>query len=176
SVDLDGDGFETPDDCADDDAAVHPGADEHCDGIDNDCDGDTDGADALEASTWYADADADGFGNPDLVRVACQPPSEYFLDNADDCDDEREDVFPGAQEYCDGIDDDCDGATDEEDALDQHLVYADADGDGAGDPNVTSMQCGVPAGYAAKPDDCDDANASMSPYLVEVCNDGLDND
>src|SRR6185436_13228059 len=66
SVDLDGDGFETPDDCADDD-------------------------DAYEASTWYADADADGFGNPDLLRVTCEPPSEYFLDNALDCDDERED-------------------------------------------------------------------------------------
>jgi hypothetical protein len=174
--DLDGDGFEMPDDCADDDAAIHPAADEHCDGVDNNCDGELDGADAIEATAWYADADADGFGNPHLVRIACEAPNEFFLDNADDCDDEREDVFPGAQEYCDGIDDDCDGATDEEDALDQQLVYVDADGDGAGDPDATSMQCGVPDGFAAEPNDCDDGNAAMNPYLPEICNDGLDND
>ena len=36
--DADGDGH-TADDCAEGDASVHPDADELCDGVDNDCDG-----------------------------------------------------------------------------------------------------------------------------------------
>jgi hypothetical protein len=125
---------------------------------------------------WYADADADGFGNPALVETGCEPPNQFFVTNAADCDDSRDDVFPGAQEYCDGVDDDCDGATDEDDALDKALVYVDADGDGAGDPNATSLQCGVPAGYAAEPNDCDDTNAAVGPLVAEICNDGIDDD
>ena len=38
-------------DCNDDDATVHPGAIESCDGKDNDCDGDTDEGDACTVST-----------------------------------------------------------------------------------------------------------------------------
>ena len=38
--DSDGDGFDVPDDCDDNNAAVHPGADEvPYDGVDQDCDG-----------------------------------------------------------------------------------------------------------------------------------------
>ncbi len=125
---------------------------------------------------WYADVDGDGYGDPGSVRTACEAPDAYFVTNADDCDDAHDAAFPGGREYCDELDNDCDGVTDEEEALDQRLVYVDADGDGAGDPKRTSMECGVPDGFAAGPDDCDDSNASMSPNLAEICNDGLDND
>ncbi|MFN7144849.1 MAG: putative metal-binding motif-containing protein, partial [Myxococcota bacterium] len=40
--DADGDGVSAPYDCDDDDAAVHPGAAEACDGWDQDCDGEVD--------------------------------------------------------------------------------------------------------------------------------------
>ncbi len=44
--DADGDGFDSGEDCDDDNAHVYPGADEHCsDGVDNDCDGLVDGDD-----------------------------------------------------------------------------------------------------------------------------------
>ncbi len=44
--DADGDGYTSDEDCDDNDVHVYPGADEHCsDGLDNDCDGQTDGDD-----------------------------------------------------------------------------------------------------------------------------------
>ena len=51
-------------DCDGADAAIHPGADEVCDEVDNDCDDEIDN-DAIDATTWYFDVDADGFGGED---------------------------------------------------------------------------------------------------------------
>ena len=47
-------------DCDDTTDAISPDADEICDSQDNDCDGDTDEADAIDQNTWFADADGDG--------------------------------------------------------------------------------------------------------------------
>ncbi len=47
-------------DCDDYNATTHLGAYELCDGIDNDCDGVID-EHAINASTWYLDADGDGY-------------------------------------------------------------------------------------------------------------------
>jgi len=37
-------------------------------------------------STWFRDADGDGFGSPDDTLDVCEAPSGY-VDNGDDCDD-----------------------------------------------------------------------------------------
>ena len=98
-------------DCDDTDDAVHPGADEICNGVDDDCDGDTD-EDALDALTWYADSDTDGFGDPTTSDTGCLAPSG-FVEDATDCDDTSAAVNPDALEVCNGLDDDCDSTLDE---------------------------------------------------------------
>ena len=98
-----------PGDCDESDESVHPGAGEPCDGIDNDCDGETDELD--EPITYHLDGDGDGWGRPDVLEVAqCEPPDGYVTDGTD-CDDEDPAVHPGAEEVpCDEIDQDCDGS------------------------------------------------------------------
>ncbi len=58
---------------------------------------------------WYADADADGFGNPDDVVQDCNQPVGYTSDNTD-CNDDDAATYPGAAEICDNNrDENCDG-------------------------------------------------------------------
>jgi hypothetical protein len=111
-VDADGDGFSVDEDCDDQDASINPRALEVCDGIDNDCDGQTDPTGTADAPTWYLDADADGFGSGLGRLVACQAPDSNWVDNDLDCDDDDAQVHPDAEEVCDGVDSDCDGAED----------------------------------------------------------------
>lgn len=111
--DSDGDGFDTVcgGDCDDENPAVNPDAEEYCDGIDNNC---IDGADepaALDAVTYYADADLDGFGDSSTAQTSCEQPSGTVTDSSD-CNDASDAAYPGAIEIFDGIDNDCSGATD----------------------------------------------------------------
>jgi len=48
--------------------------------------------------------------------------------------------------------------------------FLDADGDGAGDPADTQMECTQPIGYVATGDDCDDTDPAIHPGATEVCN------
>ena len=175
SVDVDGDGTSFCDgDCDDADPDVGRGAEEYCNGIDDDCDGDVDEDDAIDVEDWWPDLDGDGYGNPNIVEQACDPPQD-FVGNDDDCDDGDEDQFPGADEYCNNEDDDCDGTVDEDDAVDALTWYADDDGDGFGDPDSTLDACSQPTGYVFNDADCDDTDDQIKPTASEVC-DGEDND
>lgn len=59
-------------------------------------------------TTWYADADGDGFGAPTDTASACEAPQSYVT-NSSDCDDALSNVYPGAVEVCnDGRPNDCD--------------------------------------------------------------------
>ncbi len=173
-VDADGDGFIDTEDCDDDNADINPDADEVCNGVDDDCDDATDEDDAVDASTWYADVDGDGYGDADATAVACVAPSGY-IEDASDCDDGDDAVNPDADELCNGVDDDCDGDTDEDDALDASTWYADTDSDGYGDAAATAVACEVPSGYLDDDTDCDDTDAAVNPVADELCNE-IDDD
>ncbi|MFH1465245.1 MAG: putative metal-binding motif-containing protein [Pseudomonadota bacterium] len=160
-------------DCDDGDPGVNPVAAERCNGGDDDCDGVIDEPSAVDAATWYADTDADGYGDPAISTPACTVPSGYVA-AATDCDDADADVHPGADEWCDGADDDCDGVVDEDDALDAVTWYEDADGDGWGAAGTDLIACDQPSGHVAASGDCDDTQDHVNPDAPEICGNGQD--
>mgnify|MGYP000191313532 CR=1 FL=1 len=152
ALDLDGDGYGDPaythtscdapsgfvdntDDCDDTLDSVNPAATELCNGLDDDCDGDTDEDDADDAATWYLDYDGDGAGGATWTTVSCTAPSGY-VESGDDCDDFEADAYPGRAEVCnDGIvDNDCDASTtcSFDAALDTTQLDGQLDGPSAG--------------------------------------------
>ncbi len=158
------------DDCDDGNPNRHPFNEEVCDGIDNNCDGQIDETGNL---FFYADADEDGFGDPNTSVQTCELPLGYVSNNLD-CDDINPIINPNADEYCNGTDDDCDGTVDNN-ALDATIWYFDIDGDGFGSAFITAAECSQPAGYMEENLDCDDTRASVNPSAQEVCN-NLDDD
>ncbi|MFT4621418.1 MAG: putative outer membrane repeat protein [Myxococcota bacterium] len=163
-----------PGDCDDGEVEVSPDAEERCNERDDDCDGEIDGPLSVDALTWYADADADGHGDPEAPAVDCDAPDGH-LSSSDDCDDTRPDVSPSAVELCNGVDDDCDLETDEPDAADAPTWHPDGDGDGFGDTEVSVVACEGPTDHVLDGTDCADDAPTVFPGSVEVC-DGLDND
>ncbi|MBX7190793.1 MAG: putative metal-binding motif-containing protein [Sandaracinaceae bacterium] len=180
--DLDGDGHGDPaasrmacpgaggyvalgDDCDDASAMRSPTLFEACDGIDNDCDGVADPADAPVIVRWYLDEDGDGFGDPSRATESCAVPGPGFSLLGTDCDDADAARHPGQREQCNGLDDDCNGRPDFEigpgDTEDDDL-------DGRPDARCTP----APAPDRA---DCDDRDAATGGGASEIC-DGRDND
>ncbi|MBN2800572.1 MAG: putative metal-binding motif-containing protein [Deltaproteobacteria bacterium] len=190
--DRDGDGHALPeaggDDCDDERPLIHPGADERCDGRDDDCDGVADES-AVDAPVWRLDLDGDGYAGWEVVR-ACEAPARA-ASRTGDCDDTDPSVSPGAAEiWYDGVDQDCDGRSDLDQDRDGVPVTRDCDDtDSAVFPGASELwydgvdqACdggsdfdqdgdGVPLGL-----DCSDVDASVAPGLPERWGDGRDND
>ncbi len=161
-VDEDGDGFAVPDgDCDDHDPAVHPDAAEVCDGLDNDCDGLTD--EEVTYAECFVDADQDGYGEPGGETVEACVCEDGLSANDEDCDDSDGDVFPGAEEACDGVDTDCDGEVDEgcvEDSGDDDDAAADDD------TTESDFHAGDELGYGCAACDADEPEAGFALMLM----------
>jgi hypothetical protein len=163
-------------DCDDGDDATFPGADETCNDLDDDCDGDVD-EDTVGTPRWYPDDDGDGYGAPTGFAQACDRPAG-FVSVGSDCDDADSAINPAATERCDAAntDEDCDGNADDYDASTalsgRTAYYIDDDSDGYGDPSTTYLLCDPHSDYVTDDTDCDDGEPTAHPGATEVCDSG----
>ena len=161
-------------DCDDNNASVHKGVKERCNGVDDDCNGVPDDG-AEDCVMYFYDNDNDGWGVATNQKCLCGPDGKYTATKSGDCDDNNPAISGGQPEVCDGKDNDCDGQTDE-DATDCKVFFADKDGDGFGDAQDMACLCQPKSPYVAtKAGDCNDADKAQNPSAPEACNNVDDN-
>lgn len=167
--DADGDGYHMGIDCDDSNAAINPGADELCNGVDDNCDEIID-TDAVDSFLYYQDRDEDGYGNPLAVIVSCDARTpDGHVTNGLDCRDSDADINPLGREVCDdqNLDENCDGLREDDDptasTLTMFTFYADYDGDGYGDSGTLVQGCDEGGVRAVNSIDCDDSDDAVGP-------------
>jgi formylglycine-generating enzyme required for sulfatase activity len=172
---LDGDDYGAACECDDTSPDIYPAADEICNGVDDDCDGQTDEA-AMDCVDYYSDVDGDGVGDSAESQCLCWPTDAYPVFLSGDCDSDDPLVFPQADEdACNGVDDDCDDSTDEE-FKDGSITYIDYDG---AEDLVLEDPCGqgvCVSGEVVCSADGEDLACSTDDLITEEVCDDLDND
>ena len=139
---------------------------ESCNGLDDDCDGETDenaDSEVLTAECYSGPLGTAGIG-------ICQNGLRFCADGTfDACEGE---ILPET-EICNGLDDDCDGIVD--DGFTIAVYFRDLDGDGFGDINDIGLRtCDQPANSATVTGDCNDGDADINPSATEIPGDDID--
>ena len=186
-IDMDGDGHAPlalgacGSDCLDTNPNVYVGAEELCDGIDNNCNAMVDEV----APSWYIDCDRDGYaGSTSGAIQSCTTPtiatpgcSGRWISlrpagtGTIDCNDGSSAVRPGATEIVgDEADQNCDG---------REICYADSDDDDyrtTSQVASTDLDCTDPGeARATEPsNDCNDSNMAINPGATETIGDQID--
>lgn len=156
-------------DCDDTNPWVHPNISEICNGIDDNCDNNTDEEGAHQCSYYFRDSDQDSYGLAEDKRCLCAPDHPYTSTKTQDCDDSNPVNYPFNQEICDGSDNNCNYVVDEANTPDCTVFYRDQDSDGYGSSESKCL-CG-PDGFfkATESNDCSDGNPSINPGKSETC-------
>ncbi len=173
--DDDNDGDPDTNDCAPTNPAVFHGAQEVCNGVDDNCVNgvDEEGADGCE--TWHYDSDGDGYGT-NATKCLCAASGLYRADKGGDCNDSAKEVNPGATEKCNGVDDNCDGTTDPPGSEGSKTFFKDHDKDGFGVSGDSKALCSASGEYTAtQGGDCNDNHGGIHPGATETCNGADDN-
>ncbi len=186
--DKDGDGWPagaagTGADCDDADQAIHPEADELCDGVDNNCDGVIDDG-APEAGDAVC-GDTDGECAAQSGISACKHYTGDNIPGALDCLGKTYDAASltcvgcvgdkrPETDLCDYLDNDCDGTADEDYGYAQHdgkVLAVEDTCDGVGECGLGKVECNQNLDKAV----CStDPNGSGKQNKAEVC-DNKDN-
>jgi hypothetical protein len=145
-VDRDGDGFDASVDCDDEDGDVRPGAEERCNGRDDDCNGEID--EGCGGPPCRPDGSCPGPLVCEPTLGVCRSPNAI---------DRDADGVPDGEDVCPN--------TSDPDQLDQ-------DGDGKGD----ACDNDADGDRSPSPVDCDDLDPRRGHSFPEVCGDGVDND
>ena len=179
--DIDGDGDPNTSDCEPLNALVSHNAIEKCNGIDDNCNGQTDeeratgqcGTDGYR--TYFYDGDNDGYGK-DLSKCLCSPQGFFTALVAGDCDDNDPERNPGVQEICNnGKDDNCNGSENDENAINCVVYFADRDDDGYGVDHDFKCLCFAVGDYRTRlAGDCNDNDPAVNPGRDEICYNGKD--
>ncbi len=110
--------------------------------------------DGLGMTAYYADIDADMFGDPEISQESCEDPGDGWVPDNTDCDDQNPDEFPG------------------------QVWYLDLDQDTFGDSLQSFVSCLMPPGYVLNDQDCNDDNENEFPgqtWYLDFDQDGLGN-
>ena len=156
---------------------------ETCDGIDNDCDGQTD--EQVKKKCW-ADLDGDGVAaamaevteSCDECGAMTTPTAPGTLESID-CDDNDKTKAPGATDICgDGVDNDCNGTPDDKanNACDGPCTTQLPGKPGDPCSNGLKGACAKMGTYACMPDHSLTCSAEIVMGTMEKCGDNSDND